>query len=414
MKRILSKLILILAIISATMLLAVCNDAHVCNYDQLVVTDEYLFSPATCEDFAIYYYSCTCGAMGDDMFGEGDCLGHDYGLFISNHDGTHTKVCLNDDTHKVTESCSGGTATIKDKPVCSLCNTAYGSCLPHDHKYNQQVSTSEYLCSPATCSGKAKYYYSCECGQSGTQTFEYGNLLDHKFVYCTSNGDDTHTKVCANDEGHKITEECSGGTPTKTEKAICSQCKSPYGEILGHVHNYTQKVADDKYLCNKATCESAATYYYSCECGEQGSETFIYGSSLGHNYLNVCTPNSNGTHTKTCVNDTTHTVTENCSGGTATQTQRAVCEYCNVEYGGVLGHVHEFNVQVETTSYMKSDQNCESGAIYYYSCICGTKGNETFEVGTGFGHNYDNEELGGDGVSNNECVNCGKSKLDND
>ena len=84
MKRILTKLIFMFAIISVTMLITACN-AHICNYNQIVVSDEYLFSPATCESPAIYYYSCKCGAIGDDMFGEGDCLEHEYGECPGNH-----------------------------------------------------------------------------------------------------------------------------------------------------------------------------------------------------------------------------------------------------------------------------------------------------------------------------------------
>ena len=335
MKRILSKLILILVVMGATTLLAVCNDAHVCKFEQQVVNDEYLFSQATCESCAMYYYSCTCGVKNEDVFEYGDCLGHDYGEWISNQDGTHSKICSNDDRHIIIENCSGGTATIQNKPICTHCNQPYGACLPHTHEYNKQVTTSEYLYLPATCTSSAIYYYSCECGQKGIQAFEYGDALGHNYSSCVSNGDGTHTKICLNNINHREKESCSGGTATETSKAVCSQCKTPYGEVLVHVHDYNQQAVEYKYLYAQATCESAETYYYSCECGEEGKETFTNGNALGHNYVN-CTPNSNGTHTKTCANDGTHTITENCSGGTATETKKAVCEFCHVEYGETL------------------------------------------------------------------------------
>ena len=34
----------------------------------------------------------------------------------------------------------------------------------HVHNFAQEVTTSEYLKSNATCTTKATYYYSCECG----------------------------------------------------------------------------------------------------------------------------------------------------------------------------------------------------------------------------------------------------------
>ena len=49
----------------------------------------------------------------------------------------------------------------------------------HTHTYNQQNTASKYLCSYATCSAQAKYYYSCECGEKGTTTFGYGDLTAH-------------------------------------------------------------------------------------------------------------------------------------------------------------------------------------------------------------------------------------------
>lgn len=51
----------------------------------------------------------------------------------------------------------------------------------HVHAYDQQVATEDYLASAATCQAKAKYYYSCTCGDKGEETFEYGDLGDHTY-----------------------------------------------------------------------------------------------------------------------------------------------------------------------------------------------------------------------------------------
>lgn len=51
---------------------------------------------------------------------------HDWGAWTSNGDGTHTRICASNSSHKQTEKCSGGTATDKDRAICSICNAPYG------------------------------------------------------------------------------------------------------------------------------------------------------------------------------------------------------------------------------------------------------------------------------------------------
>ena len=48
------------------------------------------------------------------------------------------------------------------------------------------------------------------------------------------------------------------------------------------------------------------------------------------------TSNGNGTHTRTCSLDSSHTETGSCSGGKATSTEKAVCETCHTAYGALL------------------------------------------------------------------------------
>lgn len=51
---------------------------------------------------------------------------HDWGAWTSNGDGTHTRICSSNSSHKQTEKCSGGIATDKDRAICSICNAPYG------------------------------------------------------------------------------------------------------------------------------------------------------------------------------------------------------------------------------------------------------------------------------------------------
>ena len=65
--------------------------------------------------------------------------------------------------------------------------------------------------------------------------------------------------------------------------------------------------------------------------------TTIYAIWEVHNHSwGEWTSNGNGTHTRTCTADSSHTETGNCSGGKATSTEKAVCETCHTAYGALL------------------------------------------------------------------------------
>lgn len=65
--------------------------------------------------------------------------------------------------------------------------------------------------------------------------------------------------------------------------------------------------------------------------------TTIYAIWEVHNHSwGEWTSNGNGTHTRTCTADSSHTETGNCSGGKATSTEKAVCETCHTAYGELL------------------------------------------------------------------------------
>ena len=65
--------------------------------------------------------------------------------------------------------------------------------------------------------------------------------------------------------------------------------------------------------------------------------TTIYAIWEVHNHSwGEWTSNGNGTHTRNCTADSSHTETGNCSGGKATSTEKAVCETCHTAYGELL------------------------------------------------------------------------------
>ena len=57
---------------------------------------------------------------------------HNYGAWVSNGNGTHTRTCTTG-SHSETENCSGGTATCENKAVCSVCGAEYGEKPGHNY-----------------------------------------------------------------------------------------------------------------------------------------------------------------------------------------------------------------------------------------------------------------------------------------
>ena len=190
----------------------------------------------------------------------------------------------------VYEACRGGTATCKERATCEVCGKPYGSLAPHS--YTAEVAEAKYLKSEADCGHAAVYYKSCTgCGESSKDTefeatFTHGEPLGHDWGAWTSNGDGTHTRVCARDAAHTETKNCHGGTADCTHKPVCEDCGAEYG--TGTNHDFTAEIVWEKYLRSEADCDHAAIYYKSCtRCGEssEGTEqeaTFERGAPLGH------------------------------------------------------------------------------------------------------------------------------------
>ncbi len=69
----------------------------------------------------------------------------------------------------------------------------------------------------------------------------------------------------------------------------------------GHTHTFDQKIATSDYLASAANCTEPAKYYYSCTCGEKGSEMFTDGTAMGHTYSQKWSWDENSHwHSATC------------------------------------------------------------------------------------------------------------------
>ena len=75
----------------------------------------------------------------------------------------------------------------------------------HVHSFDKQVVSEEYLAKEATCTEKAKYYYSCECGAKGTSTFEIGEPLGHRYSSEWTTDENYHWHIATCEHANETT-----------------------------------------------------------------------------------------------------------------------------------------------------------------------------------------------------------------
>lgn len=137
----------------------------------------------TCTTNAIYYKSCACGQVSTtETFEDKDTkLGHEYTKQIK--DAKYLKSqgsnCQEHDAYWY--ACSRCDVSAKDDENAQ--DKYYESAEVGNHVYDQEVESSEYLATPATCMTPARYYKSCICGAKGTEAFAAtGTHLGHAYI----------------------------------------------------------------------------------------------------------------------------------------------------------------------------------------------------------------------------------------
>lgn len=164
------------------------------------------------------------------------------------------------------------------KCVCGAIKTA-GT---HTHAFNMKNVADKYRKSAAGCTNPAVYYYSCACGATGTQTFDYGTALGHSFgngnvttqPTCTTQG--TMTYTCARCKTTKTVAIPALGHKYSAD-GKCERCGMMKPD-QGHTHKYSEV------LKKAATCTTPAEYQLVCSCGAVGSQPYPKGKPLGHTW----------------------------------------------------------------------------------------------------------------------------------
>ena len=196
--------------------------------------------------------TCTTGKTCTLCGAEYDILGHDWGEWTPNGDGTHTRRCKRSNCDAVeNESCSGGTGTFTciTGKICEKCGAEYGV-LGHDWG----AWTPNYA-SNGTHTRRCKR---CNAEETGSCSGGYADCTslgmcyicggsyygDHKWINPANSslGNGTHRIICLRC-GLNGTASCTGGTATCTAKAVCEVCKVEYGEKNPNNHALEHRAA---------------------------------------------------------------------------------------------------------------------------------------------------------------------------
>ena len=215
--------------------------------------------------------------------------------------------------------------------LLTSCSSAFGRTSKHVHTYSDLFKEVSATC---TEDGSLAHYTCLECGQFFDSR---KNEVDESELLIKATGHHYSSTYKFDETYHML---------------VCDVCGEA-NENGKTAHVFDKKVLSDAYKVSDETCLTGSTYYYSCVCGAKGEETFENDDALGHSASETWSYND-AEHWHECSND------------------------CG-EKLDVGDHVYD--QQVTSENYLKESATCEHGNIYFYSCICGVKGENTFDDG---------------------------------
>ena len=378
---------------------------HVHNFN--VKSDAHIASLATCRSKATYYYICECGVVGTSTYEFGSFGGHSFvdyvydGNATCSADGTKTAICSidgcgetdtveaegtklahsfsgswsSDDNYHWHDATCGHTDQISAKEehqwnagvtvtepteteegtkrfTCVVCGTTKVEAIPkinHTHTFN--VKTNKYLESAASCTSKAKYFYTCVCGAVGDATYEYGSLIHHSYEDYVSDNNAT----CGADGTKTRTCDICGNTDTKTD----------VGTKLPHTYSDTWTYDDNQHW-HAGICEHTdARADVQDHAWDIGVVTLEPTETTDGSKLHTCTT-CNATKVVVIPHlDHVHTYEEGWSYNADKHWHAATCSHANEKLGE---EAHSFVLDAEGSS---NATIYEEGYALYKCSVCG-------------------------------------------
>ena len=239
--------------------------------------------------------TCITGKICEKCGAEYGILGHDWGAWTPNGNGTHTGSCTRCSEVK-TASCTGGTATCTAKAVCEVCGGEYGEKEPDNHALVHPRAKAP------TCTeiGWDAYDLCVRCGYTTRKELP---ALNHDLVRHVAQA------------------------PTCTEKGwaydTCSRCDyTTRTELPALNHDYQAVTVEP-------TCETDGYTVFTCSrCKD--SYTADPTDQLGHQF-GAWSPNGTGSQSASCLRQgCAHTGSTDCRKFTFRTAEGEALTFCPV------------------------------------------------------------------------------------
>lgn len=372
------------------------------DYQDLVDADDLAknrVSEATCTAAAVYYKSCSrCGDVSTDTFEYGTKIGHNM-----------TK------TDKVDATCS--TAGNVEYYTCSNCNKNFS-----DEEGTTEISKTviaalghvwnsvAYKAANCEEDGHAAYKECTRCHEGALTEDQIYKATGHNFTgayYCDTannyhskkcvNKDCTATGIVVDGEQVKYTVEYDGLDYVITGGEKCDFSKDFEASMdENNIHNHklicecgneTAKAYSDAETFVETVAPTCTEYgydSYKCpDCDDTWEKNIV--AALEHDLTASATSNGDDTHSVKCARENCDYATdaEECSGGTATCKDKAVCDVCKTAYGELTAHTYD-----DTKWEYQDDATCTEDGTEKNTCTvegCGNVATRTAED-TATGH----------------------------
>ena len=229
-----------------------------------------------------HYAKCECGYIST--------TGANHSYAYTNNGNTHIGTCTCG--AKKTEQHSGGDATCTTLAKCEICNNYYGSIGAHD--WDSHVSGKDADCVNGgnnaykhckTCNlfyaeGAGDYASAQNDGKADKNKFNT-NKLGHDWsdLWTAENNQHYHACTRSGCDGKNEIADCSGGTATCTEKAVCTTCGNTHGSVDANNHSFTNYVSDENATCTADGTKTAVCDRDGCDATDTVTDA---GSKLGH------------------------------------------------------------------------------------------------------------------------------------
>ncbi len=277
-------------------------------------------------------------------------------------------------------------------------------------------------------------------------------LLSCSYNECTRCGETSEEEGHSWDEGKVQTEATA--TSSGTTLYTCTKCKTTKTEDIApldtasHPHVWKDLEEEEatrdvvKHYSIAPTCEERG--YTMRECTDCGvTYKYKYVDALGHKtklteaVQPTCTEWGNARYYTCSICEELFKDVNGINGTTSDEVKKGraplnhlydenvyerdntshwhLCLRCTKPSEEVS---HSYNQSSTSSSYLKSSATCTQAAVYYYSCLCGAEGTNTFTSGSALGHNLTKHEAvaptcGTDGnIAYWSCSRCGKNFSD--